>query len=337
MTKRKDGLWQQALTVEINGRKVVKTFYGKTKQAVLDKVAQLQHESKKGALFEDVAEEWWESHQKTLSPTTVPGYLRDKNRAVSYFKNTYIRLIRPLDIQRFVAFCVDEWHMAKNTAANLKIVINQIMVHAVANGYIDFNPARDIPIPKGLKKTPRKMPSDQDIEKIKASTACTFGMFAYFALYTGLRKGEILALTWDDIDLDNRVIHVNKAVYDDHGTPKIKRPKTENGVRSVPILDRLYDKLIPGKGILFSDEGRYISAWKFQKYWSSYCAESGITCTVHQLRHAFTTMLFECDISVKDAQKILGHAQASTTQDIYTDIRKAHEMLINKKLLSADI
>ena len=181
------------------------------------------------------------------------------------------------------------------------------------------------------------MPSDQDIEKIKKSTACSFGMFAYFALYTGLRKGELLALTWEDIDLKSRTICVNKSIYNDHNIPKIKKPKTENGIREVPLLNRLYEKLTPGKGIVFSVNGKHMTESQYGDYWERYCKESGVQCTVHQLRHAFTTMLFENDIEIKDAQKILGHAQASTTQDIYTEIRKSRESIIKEKLLSVDI
>ena len=71
MTKRKDGLWQQSMTVTINGRKVVKTFYGRTKQAVLEKISQFKGQMQNGMPFADVAEQWWEYHMPTLSPTTV--------------------------------------------------------------------------------------------------------------------------------------------------------------------------------------------------------------------------------------------------------------------------
>ncbi len=179
------------------------------------------------------------SHDYTLSPTTVQGYLRGKNRAVEYFDNTLIKSIRPLDIQRFLTYCIDKWNMAKNTASNQRIVINQIMIYAVQNGYIDINPARDITIPKGLAKQQRKMPSQDDINKIKQCTDCTFGMFAYFAMYTGMRKGELLALQWKDIDLENRVIHVNKSVYNDHNIPKIKPPKTESGISRYPDFKQI--------------------------------------------------------------------------------------------------
>ena len=337
MTKRKDGLWQQSMTVTINGRKVVKTFYGRTKQTVLEKIAKFKGQLQDGMPFSEVAELWWSYHMTTLSPTTVQGYLRGKNRAVEYFDNTLIKSIRPLDIQRFLTYCIDKWNMAKNTASNQRIVINQIMIYAVQNGYIDINPARDITIPKGLAKQQRKMPLQDDINKIKQCTDCTFGMFAYFAMYTGMRKGELLALQWKDIDLENRVIHVNKSVYNDHNIPKIKPPKTESGIRDIPILNKLYEKLSPAKGIVFNFEGGYITESKFRDLWEQYCKESQVSCTVHQLRHAFSTMLFENDIEVKDAQKILGHAQASTTQDIYTEIRKTRENIVKEKLLNADI
>ena len=80
-----------------------------------------------------------------------------------------------------------------------------------------------------------------------------------------------------------------------------------------------------------------MSNMHFQSLWKKYADESGVTCTSHQLRHAYATMLEENNISEKDAQYLLGHAQISTTKDIYTHIRESKKEKINAQLLDVDI
>ena len=334
MTRRKDGLWQEAVTIQGKRR----YFYGKTKSEVNKKIAAYQEETEKGALFDVVADEWWEQHEPTLAYNTTKQYKPALGRVKTYFAGKYIRTIKPSDVNIFVRSFVHETHAADKTARTQLMVCNLIFKYAVANGYLENNVARDLTVPKGLKKASRSVPSEADIAKIKQSLDAPFGAFAYWLLYTGLRKGELLALTWEDVDMDEHTIVVRKSLYHENNKAKLKKPKTSAGMRVVPILNKLYSTIKPKKsGIVFPGKNGYMTEMEYQRNWSAYVAETGVTCTAHQLRHAYATMLFENDIAVKDAQRLLGHAQASTTQDVYTDIRKAREKLINRKLLDADV
>ena len=154
------------------------------------------------------------------------------------------------------------------------------------------------------------------------------------AMYTGMRKGELLALTSNDISKD--FITVSKSLYHDANKPKVKTPKTESGVRRIPILDKLRPYL-KAKGIVFSADGGYMTEMQFQKAWGEYVAATGISCTPHQLRHCFATMLYEANVPMKDAQFLLGHAQLSTTMDIYAEIRKTRESNIAENIKNIDI
>ena len=71
--------------------------------------------------------------------------------------------------------------------------------------------------------------------------------------------------------------------------------------------------------------------------WNRYKAASGVTCSPHQLRHCFATMLFEADVPESDAQELLGHAQISTTKDIYTHIRDSRKKKVRESLYGIDI
>lgn len=339
MTRRKDGLWQQQYTVMENGRKKQKYFYGKTKKEVLEKIAAYEATAAAGRKFSEVAEDWWEDAEPQLAYNTTKGYRPALRRAIDEFGDDNIRDLKPLDISRFLRRFVKETHAADKTARTQLMVINLICRFGVENGDIDNNPARDVTVPRGLEKKPREIASDDDIARVKASTDCTFGMFAYWLMYTGMRRGELLALTWDDVDFENHSISITKSVYHVNNKPQIKKPKTASGIRTVPLMNKLSEKITPGKGLVFPDPytGGVITENHFQDLWQMYTEESKVSCTSHQLRHAYATMLEENNISEKDAQYLLGHAQISTTKDIYTHIREAKKQKINAQLLDIDL
>lgn len=331
MVKRSDGRWQEVLTV--NGKR--KYFYGKTKSEVLRKIQNFREEESKGKYFPDVADEWWKMHEPTVVHNTAKGYKPAVERARGFFP-VPIKTIKPTDVSKAMQRFIRLYKPAKKTANNQLMILNSIFKYAVTQGYIDFNPAREVSVPKNLPKKKRGVPSNSDIEKVKQNTDLPFGMFAYWALYTGLRRGELLALTWEDVDIENRAIRVNKSLYHKSNRPYIKKPKTEAGERVVPILDRLAERITPGKGIIFHRNGQYMSNHIAINEWKRYQEATGISCTPHELRHAYATMLYEAGIEPKDAQALLGHAQLSTTMDIYTSVREERQQQVKNKILCVD-
>ena len=339
MTRRPNGLWQQQYTVTENGRKKQKYFYGRTKKEVLDKIRAYEEAKATGRTFKEVAEDWWEDAEPQLAYNTTKGYRPALRRAVEEFGENNIRDLKPTDISRYIRKFVKETHAADKTARTQLMVINLICRYAVESGDLEYNPARDITVPKGLEKKPREIASDADIEKVKASTQIPFGMFAYWIMYTGMRRGELLALTWEDVDIEECSVSINKSVYHVDNKPYIKQPKTASGIRTIPLLNKLRGKITPSKGLVFPDPatGGLMTNMHFQTLWDKYVTESGISCTAHQLRHVYATMLEENNVSEKDAQYLLGHAQISTTKDIYTHIRESKKEKIKSKLLDLDI
>lgn len=338
MTRRKDGLWQQTMTVTIGVKKKTVYFYGRTKKQVLEKIAAFRAEQQAGPLFVTAAEEWWETAEGVLAPNSQKNYLPALRRAEAHWEGVRIRALKPTDISSFVRSFVSETHAADKTARTQLMVVNLICRYAVEAGYIDYNPARDVSVPKGLAKDKRVMASDEDVRRVKSSTGCSFGLFALWALYTGCRRNELLALTWEDVDLEARTIRVDKSLCWDGGRAVIKRPKTEAGVRVLPLLDALRAHIEPGGvGLIFPDEsGGYMTEGRYQARYERYQQESGVRSTAHQLRHSYASMLYEAGVEPKDMQELLGHAQLSTTMDIYTDLRDRHKSSVRAALLSTD-
>ena len=103
MTRRKDGIWQEV--VIINGKR--KYFYGKTKAAVLKKIQEFEEEQERGALFKQVAEEWWEVHEPEIAYNTTKGYKPAMNRAIAAFDDTPIKDIVPQQIAKVLSHMND--------------------------------------------------------------------------------------------------------------------------------------------------------------------------------------------------------------------------------------
>lgn len=329
MKKRKDGYYK--VTKSING--IQKCFYGKTRAEAIRK-RDNYIDKKETIVFRDVAEEWFTEHSAELEYNSLKGLKPAYERAVREYGDMFVTDILPSDIAKYIKSFTAKGYADKTTRTQLG-VFNMIFKYAINFKGIDMqNPARDVTIPRGLPKRKVSLPSDEDIQKVKDNVDKEFGLFAYFILYTGLRRGELLALRYDDIR--DGFITVNKSVYYENNKPRIKKPKTASGIRKVPILDKL-KPYICGKGIIFNYNGKYLPQHIFDAKWKQYCRETGIKCTPHQLRHCFATMLYEGDISPKDAQYLLGHNQISTTMDIYTDIRAQREKEIADKVKTIDI
>lgn len=333
MTKRKDGTWQEAIM--INGKR--KYFYGKTKAEVLKKISEYKIEAESGKTFDAVADEWWEHHEPTIAYNSVRNYKPAYERARAHFEGIPIKDILPAHIASFVDGYA-KTHAQKTVDTQL-IVFRLIFSYAVVNGYTMFNTAKDIEIKASIPKKKRHMPSKEDIAKIKKSAGCTFGVYPLFAMYTGMRKGELLALTWDKVDIENRQIYVEKSVYHKSNEPHLKAPKTEYSIGVVPILDALLPYVKKRKsGLVFPNaKGELLKESQFRDLYEAYQKESGVSCTSHQLRHAYAVMLYEANVAPENAQVLLRHANISTTMDIYTEIREEKRRQIFDSVLSIDI
>lgn len=323
LTKRADGRYCKSIIDPRTGKRVY--FYGATEREINKKIMLYTQKVEQGRTFAEIADEWWEEAEPQLAMQSVRSYKLAMSRAVTFFNDVVAKEITAKNIQKYLSALAAQGYSQK-VVSNHRMVVNRILDHAVTEGDIELNPCASAKTPNGLPKAQRNAASRSDEEKVRASA--DVWLFPYIALMTGMRKGEILALQWKDIDFDKNYIHVTKSVAHDGDHPVVKTPKTEAGNRIVPLLAPLKEEFLPRRKkpdeYIISDDGKTpLTNRRFITLYDHYRKTTGITATAHQLRHSFATVAFEVGLDAKSVQEILGHKQLSTTMDIYTQFREA--------------
>lgn len=331
MIKRSDGRYQEAVT--INGRR--KYFYGRTKAEVLRKLREFSDTAERGELFRTVADAWYAQHELETTYNAHVFYRKPLTAALERFGHRRINEITSQEISAYINELALKRYARRTVQGHLTMLC-LIFDYGVIHGMAASNPARIVKLPKSLKSSKRDLPDESDIQKIKKGLTLPFGLLAYFLMLTGLRRGEALALTYDDIDRDKKLISVTKSLYWEVNQPVIKTTKTDTGVRSVILMDALAEVLPRGKGYIFGGD-KPLTQTVYRRAWANYAKESGISCTPHQLRHLYATLLYEAGVDEKMAQELMGHSSITITRDIYTHIRKnrldkAAELLNNMQI-----
>ncbi len=336
-TLRKDGRYQGSYT-DAKGRHYV---YDRDPERLWHRLNDLQTAS--AVTLKQAAEEWADAHRSQVGARTWQNYKPHIEDIVSLYGDIPVSDITVANISADLQKTKAKGYSATIVKTRLAIW-NGTLNHAAVEGYTDFNPALMVKIPKNLPRSKRRAPTDDEIITICSNIDAPFGFFAFFVLCTGMRKGEALALTRSDIDFQQKEIFVNKAIEHPTGAKaSIKPPKTESGNRAVPIIDVLVEPLkkhlATGKNdCIFPGKFGYLSKTGYDYLWRQYCEAVGFidkdgkrTVTAHMLRHGTATLLFEAGVDVYTAQAILGHANVTTTMQIYTELREGQKRKSVKK------
>lgn len=323
MKKNDKGLYRTAIT--INGKR--KWFSGKTRKDVMQKIALYRIEERNSTTFGSVAEKWQEDNWDRLRFGSYRTYAPCLERAIQKFGKTDIDKLKPIEIQTWLRDLGRTY--AFKTVANHKSIVSQVCDYAIVNLGIDmYNPCDKVKMPAGLKKGTRNALSADERTAILSTTKGE-NQLAFLILFTGCRLGEALALQMKDIDMKNNVVHITKSVAFHGNQPVIQSTKTENGIRDVPLLSPLKDRLkelkLPAEAYIVSGEKPMTKSALYRR-WDAFCKAKGIHIDRHSIRHQYATTLYEAGIDAKTAQDLLGHAQIATTMDIYTHISEEKKL-----------
>ncbi len=301
--------------------------------------------------FKEYAMYWMESAQKNkLKPTSYARKMVTLRQQVfPYIGLVPIETLTIDDVQGLVNK-LDKEGLSYSTVKKAYEAVNGCMKRYVLSNRYHYNPCIGVELPIQKRKDVSKIKYFVGDEILKIQQGATrtykngkpvfrYGYLIVAFMYTGLRLGEMLALTWDDVDFENRTVTVNKSVVragegyeeDDIKYKFIEQDstKTSSGTRVVPLCDIALDafrhlKEMEGNSpyVASTASGNHPNYHTIDHTLRAVLLSEGIRdeenlCGVHALRHTFASMLFANGCSVKVVSELLGHSNTKITEDIY--------------------
>ena len=324
--KRKDGRWEGRYTAghdPTTGKTIYKNVLGKTQAEVKEKLKKAIEEA--GKL--DIAR----AGQYTVGQWLdlwLENYAKLKVRPSSY--QTYQGFIK-----NHVKPSIGDIPLSKLTTMDLQ----QLYKKLLESGRVDRVEAKSKP--KGLsaktvRNIERKAMKTSPPDKLtsffdEAKESGVFELY-YIDLLTGLRRGELLGLKWDDVDLKNGILHVRRQIMRQNGAVVEAPLKTKNSYRSIAIpadavevLKTQREKVGCGSEYVFpSPTGGPISPDSVLHMLQRVLKRAGLErVRFHDLRHTFATLALQNGVDVKTVSGMLGHYSAGFTLDTYAHVTTA--------------
>ena len=217
--------------------------------------------------------------------------------------------------------------LSANTVRNINHVISSAMDFAVAQKIITENPCKNVSLPKLEHKEMQTIPAEQLQAFLQEAKATGVYEMYYIELATGLRRGELLGLKWQDIDWDNGVITVRRQVARVNGEITEAPLKTKNSYRAVSISLQAIEVLKQQKAktndeyVFSSPNGGPISPDSVNNMLKRVLERAGIPkVRFHDLRHTFATLALQNGVDIKTVSGMLGHFSAGFTLDTYAHV-----------------
>lgn len=352
--KRKDGRWEGRYVVGRDpdtGKMVTKNVLGKTQAEVKEKLRkaiddsrQLDYTKEGKYTVGQWLDEWFDAYAKVKvrasSHQTYKGYI--ENHIKPNIGDIPIEKLTSLRLQKFYRKLLTEGRVPRiesenqpkglsaKTVRNIHQVISSAMSMAVKHKLILSNPAEGCELPKVEHREMRTIPAEQLGAFLREAKESGVYELYYLDLATGLRRGELLGLKWDDIDLDQGVIHVRRQVYRIDGEIREVPLKTKHSYRNISISKDAVELLREMKTrrvseyVFPSPSGGPISPDSVLNMLHRVLKRAGLPAVrFHDLRHTFATLALQNGVDIKTVSGMLGHFSAGFTLDTYAHVTTA--------------
>ena len=350
--KKEDGRWEGRIVVghKANGAPIFRYVYGRTQKELLSKLHQSIETYQDVELTEDsrmTLGEWldrWLDEYKagTIRHSTMYGY---RQYARLYIKpilgDKVISRITSTDIQRMYTKLKREgrihehpeygYQLSDAMLSRIHAMLHQAMKDAVGAHLIAKNPTEGTVVPKPNYR-PKQILNEEQLDTFMAAIEQdeVWRDFFFTELTTGLRRGEICGLRWEDFDEAEGTLKVNRSVSTRKaGSLEVGETKTNKGHRSISLPDSTAQRLRERKKTAISDwifpnplhpEEAVNPGYAYNRM-KTILKNTGLpSIRFHDLRHTFATMALGSGMDVKTLSSMLGHVSAATTLDIYTHI-----------------
>ena len=352
ITIRKDGRYMARFQYE--GQNY--TLYGNKLERLLEQVEDLKYEVRHG-LYEKEQNitvdawfhTWMEEYKKNqVKPTTYDLYERTYDGHIKqYIQKRKLRDIRPEHIQRI--FNTESKRVKRQTLTRINVILNGLFQQAYKNGIIQKNPVKRATLPKLREEVERRVMTLEEQQLfLQYAKKTYYGDVFEVALSTGMRKGELTALEWNDVDFENKILHVTGTLIRTGNAYYKGSPKSATSKRDIPMLDNVYqilkkrrkallelkillgDKWKPIDGLdnlVFTNEFGSLINHNTMQYYMKHIQDlirrDGIEFApihIHTLRHTFATRCIENGMQPQVLKTILGHSTLAMTMDLYSHV-----------------
>lgn len=269
--------------------------------------------------------------------TTVK--LRNRERTVELYEGLIRRYLKPnIGSRRLKELSVSEFQATINylassgvgprTIQQTRMVLSSALNRALRDELIHRNVARLVDLPKYTPKEIQPWTLADAQAFVRAAKGHQWELGFQLLLTYGMRRGEVLGLRWQDIDLAEGVIQVRQQIQRVKGELVAGPVKTDAGRRSLPLLPHIRERLSTAAAnrdtglahdlIFVSKTGHAVEPGNFARAFQLLIEKTGLRrITVHQTRHTAATLLKSFGVQSRDVQLILGHANISTTEQLY--------------------
>ena len=344
-----------AMYDEKTGKRKRKTIYGKTRQEVKNKLEKIITElntdtyvDKSKVTLYDVAKEFIDTAYK-MNKLKESSYSRKlhtlKNISSHYIAQMELQKITEKDLKDFLIYITK---YSDSVIAKIYGILNNTFRIAVRRNILRYNFLDnqlefEIPLSKKYKNKSKSVSAftieeqKQLINKLQNAEKFRYKYQIIIGLFTGMRMGEINALDLDDIDYENKLIHIRRTItrtFDDRATIG-SYTKTVNGIRDLimdPYLEKIFREYLSSEyytpndyHLLFCNSNKEcISTDTVNMMFKEFCKNNnigkGYDVHQHMLRHTFATRCIESGMPASVLSKIMGHANVSTTLNVYCEV-----------------
>lgn len=289
----------------------------------------------------------WHDGRKNINDNTRYVYQIQLNQHIKpFFNNMTVNQVKPLDIKRFL----DHLHTKELSSSTIKKSYN--IINRFYNDLVKMKMAKENPC-DGIIEKPKERNNKIEVfdekelkEFLIFAEGYTRYAFAFrLAAYTGLRRGELLALQWEDIDLDNRTIHVRKRlIRAASGTDRYMQDGTKTSAgRFVSFSEKMKKDIIKYKEmqefekatneyedndlVIATKNGKFVSVDNFSRIFRNTLKASPVDkkLKLHALRHTHATLMLMAGVHMKVVSDRLGHSSIKITMDIYSHLLPSME------------